>query len=57
MSTLQYLSKKHCKCCNARLDRVNKPHLAHVKSSEIIQKLNSVKNTIFDEKREAIEKL
>ena len=50
MSSLSYLREKYCACCNVRLDLTNKTNLRHIKKSDLIEKLNSVKNTILNNK-------
>ena len=46
MSEFKYLSKKNCACCNIRIDTTLKRNIIRVKSENIIQSLNNVKDII-----------
>lgn len=46
MADREYLSKKHCKCCGIRLDRVKKSQIRQVRDHDLISRLNETKKTI-----------
>jgi hypothetical protein len=51
MSELQHLRTKICQCCGVRLDKTIKANIRHINDISLVEKLNSVKNTILINKK------